>query len=92
MADRLLHIWAWISTGFLARNLLNLTSTFAVCKNWNSHSTTVGVALCQLGDALAFLQSAAVGPYIDTEFQEIIPLGIPLMGHKHGHSDTVYVE
>ena len=37
VADRLPHIWACISLGFLARLLLNLTSTFAVCKNWNSH-------------------------------------------------------
>ena len=65
VGDRLPDIWEQISTGFLARNLLNLTSTFAVCKNWNSHSARVGAAVCQLGGALPFLQSAAIGPYID---------------------------
>ena len=43
VADRLPHIWSWISTGFLARLLLNLTSTFAVCKNWNSHGFIVSI-------------------------------------------------
>ena len=46
VTDRLPHIWAPISPGFLARLLLNLASTFAVCKNWNSHDATVGAALC----------------------------------------------
>ena len=35
VVDRLPHIWGCISPGFVARLLLNLTSTFAVCKNWN---------------------------------------------------------
>ena len=33
VADKLPHIWGCISPGFVARLLLNLTSTFAVCKN-----------------------------------------------------------
>ena len=66
--DRLPRIWAHISPGFLARLLLNLTSTFAVCKNWNSHGATVGAALCQLGWVLCSLESGAVGPLIDMEF------------------------
>ena len=92
VANRLPHIWGCISPGFLARLLLNLTSTFAVCKNWNSHGTTVGAALCQLGSVLGSLESGAVGPLIDTEFQQVIPLGNALTGQKHGHSETVYVE
>ena len=89
VADRLPHIWSRISTGFLAGLLLNLTSSFAVCKNWNSHGTTVGAALCQLGLALGSLASGAVGPLINTEFQQVIPLENALMGQKHGHCETV---
>ena len=92
VADRLPHIWGHISPGFVARLLLNLKSTFAVCKNWNSHCTIVGAALCQLGSVLVSLESGAIGPLINTEFQQVIPLGNALMGHKHGHSETVYVE
>ena len=92
MADRLAHIWGYISPGFVARLLVNLTSTFAVWKNWNSHSAIVGAALCQLGSVLGSLESGAIGPPIDTEFHQVIPLGNALTGQKHGHSETVYVE
>ena len=47
VADRLPHIWGCISPGFVAKLLLNLTRTFAVCKNWNSDGTIVGAALFQ---------------------------------------------
>ena len=69
VADRLPHIWGRISPGFVVRLLLNLTSTFAVCKNWNSHGTIVGAALCQLGSVLGSLESGAIGPLINMEFQ-----------------------
>ena len=92
VADRLPHIWGRISPGFLARLLLNLTSTFAMCKNSNLHGTIVVAALCQLGSVLGSLESGAVGPLIDMEFQQVIPLGNALMGQKHGHCETVYVE
>ena len=92
VADRLPHIWGRNSPGFVTRLLLNLTSTFAVFKNWNSHGAIVGAALCQLGSVLGSLESGAIGPLIDTEFQQVIPLGNALTGQKHGHSETVYVE
>ena len=38
------------------------------------------------------MESEAIGPLIDTEFQQVIPLGNALMRQKHGHSETVYVE
>ena len=66
VADRLPHIWGCISPGFVAKLLLNLTSTFAVCKNWNSHGAIVGAALCQLGSVLGSLESGAIGPLIDS--------------------------
>ena len=52
----------------------------------------VGAALCQLGSVLGSLESGAIGPLIDMEFQQVIPLGNALTGQKHGHSETVYVE
>ena len=61
-------------------------------KNWNSHGAIVGAALCQLGSVLGSLESGAIGPLINTEFQQVIPLGNALTGQKHGHSETVYVE
>ena len=72
--------------------MLNLTSTFAACKNWNSHGATVGAPLRQLGALLASLETAFVGPLIDNDFRELIPIGNALTGQKHGHCDTVYVE
>ena len=75
VADRLPHIWVRISPGFLPDFFLNLTSTFAVCKNWNSHGAAVGAALCKLGLVLGSLESGAVGPLIDMEFQQMIILG-----------------
>ena len=81
------------------QDLLKLTSTFAVCKNWNSYGTIVGAALCQLSSVLGSLESGAIGPLIDgtktwpfLEFQQVIPLGNALMGQKHGHSEIVYVK
>ena len=88
--DRLPHIWSRLSTSFLAR--LNLTSTFAACKNWNSHGATVGAALCQLGALLASLDTASVEPLMGNDFRELILIGNALMGQKYGHCDTVYVE
>ena len=75
ITDRLQDVWAWISTGFLAQLVLNLTSTFAVCKNWNSHGTLVGASVCQLGAVPGSLEKGAVGPLINTEFQQVIPIG-----------------
>ena len=62
-----------------------------MCENWNSHGTTVGGSLCQLGAVLS-LETGAVGPLINTEFQQVIPLRNALMGQKHGHCESVYVE
>ena len=50
------------------------------------------MSLCQLCSILALLESGAVDPLIDTEFQQVIPLGNALMGQKHGHCETVCVE
>ena len=90
--DRLPHIWSRLSTSFLARFMLNLTSTFAACKNWNSDGATVGASLCQLGALLASLDTTSVRPLIDNDFRELILIGNALMGQKHGHCDTMYVE
>ena len=61
-------------------------------KNWKSHGAQVGASLCQLGALLASLETGAVVPLIDTEFQQVIPIGNALTGQKHGHCETVYVE
>ena len=49
-------------------------------------------SLCQLGSVLTLFESESVGPLINMEFQQVIPLGNALTGQKHGHCETVYVE
>ena len=49
-----------ITTGNLAKLLLQCTDTFRAKKNWNSHGASVGTAICQLASILSQMQSASV--------------------------------
>ena len=84
--------WANVTSGFVARSLLDLTSTLAVGKNWNSHGAIVGAAVCQISALLAVLSKANRSPVVKSSFRDIIPQGKVLTGQKHGHSDTSYIE
>ena len=45
-----------------------------------------------MASMLSGLDSASKGSVIDCDFTQLIPLGNPQAGHKHGHHDVSYVE
>ena len=90
--DRFRKTTARISSGYIARLLLDAISTFQVCKNWNSHGALLGATLCQIGSMLSCLDTAAKGELINVDFNELIPRGNVQTGHKHGHHEVSYVE
>ena len=90
--DRFRKTCAHISSGYIARLLLDAISTFQVCKNWNSHGALLGATLCQIGSMLSCLDTAAKGELINVDFNELIPRGNVQTGHKHGHHEVSYVE
>ena len=90
--DRFRKTCARISSGYIARLLLDAISTFQVCKNWNSHGALLGATLCQIGSMLSCLETAAKGELINVDFNKLIPQGNVQTGHKHGHHEVSYVE
>ena len=92
LVTRFTDTCAWISCGYIARMLLNAISMYQVCKNWNSHGSLLGATLCQIASMLSGLDSASKGSVIDHDFTQLILLGNPQVGHKHGHHDVSYVE
>ena len=80
-----------ITTGNLAKLLLQCTDTFRAKKNWNSHGTSVGSAICQLASILSQMQSASVNE-LDKNFNVLIPQGNIQMGSKHSHHNVCYTE
>ena len=92
VVDKFMQTCARISSGYIARLLLNTICTFRVCKNWNSHGATLGTTLCQIGSMLSCLDNAGKGTIIDIDFNELIPQGNVQTGHKHGHHEVSYVE
>ena len=57
--DILVKNFAGMSSAFLARQILDMTHSFHVNKNWNSHGSQVGAAMCQLGSILASFEDAS---------------------------------
>ena len=92
VVDRFRDTCAQISSGYIARLLLNAICTFQVCKNWNLHGATLGATLCQLGSMLSGLDSASKREIINVDFNELIPQGNVQTGHKHGHHEVSYIE
>ena len=82
---------AVITTGNIAKLLLQCTDTFRAKKNWNSHGASVGSAICQLASILSEMQSACVNE-LDANFNVIIPQGNVQTGSKHGHHNVCYTE
>ena len=91
IADRFTDTCAQISSGYIARLLLNTICTFQVCKNWNSHGAILGATMCQIASLLSGLDAASRG-LIDVDFNELILKGNVQTGHRHGHHETSYVE
>ena len=82
---------AVITTGNIAKLLLQCTDTFRAKKNWNSHGASVGSAICQLASILSQMESASVNE-LDANFNVIIPQGNIQTGSKHGHHNVCYTE
>ena len=82
---------AIITTGNIAKLLLQCTDTFRAKKNWNSHGASVGSAICQLASILSQMESASVNE-LNENFNVIIPQGNIQTGSKHGHHNVCYTE
>ena len=82
---------AVITTGNIAKLLLQCTDTFRAKKNWNSHGASVGSAICQLASILSQMESASVNE-LDANFNVIIPQGNIQTGSKHGDHNVCYTE
>ena len=80
-----------ITTGNLAKLLLQCMDMFHTKKNWNSHGASVGSAICQLASILSQMQSASVNE-LDQNFNVLIPQGNVQMGSKHSHRNVCYTE
>ena len=81
-----------MGSAFLARQIMDMTHSFHVNKNWNSHGSQVGATMCQLGSILASFENASNQRLVSTHFSEVIPRGCVQMGVKHGNHDVTYVE
>ena len=92
IVTRFTHTCSQISSGYIARLLLNATCTFQVCKNWNSHGATLGATLCQMASMLVGLDNASKHGLIDIDFTQFILQGNVQTGHKHGHHEVSDVE
>ena len=90
--DILVKNFARMSSAFLARQILDMTHSFHVNKNWNSHGSEVGAAMCQLGSILVSFEDASNRRLVSTHFSEVIPRGCLQTSAKHGNQDVTYVE
>ena len=90
--DILVKNFACMSSALLARQILDTTHSFHVNKNWNSHGSQVGAAMCQLGSILLSFEDASNQRLVSTYFSEVIPRGCLQTGAKHGNQDVTYVE
>ena len=89
--NMLVSVQAVITTGNLAKLVLQCTDMFRAKKNWNSHAASVGTAICQLVSILSQMQSACVNE-LDQNFNVLIPQGNVQTGSKHGHHNVCYKE
>ena len=80
-----------ITTGNLAKLLLQCTDKFCAKKNGNSHGASVGSVICQLASILSQMQSASVNE-LDQNFNVLIPQGNVQTGSKHSHHNVCYIE
>ena len=81
-----------MGSAFLARQIMDTTHSFCVNKNWNSHGSQVGAAMCQLGSILASFENASNQRLVSMHFSEVILRGCVQTGAKHGNHDVTYVE
>ena len=90
--DTLVKNFAHMRSAFLARHILDMTHSFHVNKNWNSHGSQVGAAMCKLGSILVSFEGASNRRLLSMHFSEVILRGCLQTGVKHGNHDVTYVE
>ena len=77
--------------GKLANLILDCTDTVRAKKNWNSHGSTLGVAICQLSSMISELRKASEEEP-NPEMNELIPHGVIYTDHKYGNTHSVCTE
>ena len=80
-----------ITMGNIAKLILKCTDMFHAKKNWNSHGTSVGSAICQLASILSQMPAASVNE-LSHNFNVLIPQGNEQMGSKHVHHSVCFTE
>ena len=88
-----------ISTGHIAELCVQMTQTYRVNKNWNSHGAKVGAAICDAASLIAMIEKcnyplieSDANCKIDANFRQTIPRGRVLTGQMFGSEDNVYME
>ena len=88
-----------ISTGHIAEVCVQMTQSYRVNKNWNSHGAKVGAAICDAACLIAMIEKCNY-PVIESDakckldgnFRQTIPRGRVLTGQMHRSEDNVYIE
>ena len=91
-AKRLETLVKTISSGHIADLCVQMTQSYRVNKNWNSHGAKVGAAICEAAGLFAMLENHEKGGVFDENFRQKIPRGRVLTGQMHGSEDNVYME
>ena len=77
--------------GKLANLIVDCMDTVRAKKNWNSHGSPLGAAICQLSSIISGLRKASEEEP-NPDMNELIPCGVVHTGHKHGNTHSVCTE
>ena len=77
--------------GKLANLIVDCTDRVRAKKNWNSHGSTLGMAICQLSSIISGLRKAREEEP-NPDINELIPHGVVHTGHKYGNTHSVCTE
>ena len=80
-----------ITTGKLAKLIVDCTDTIRSKKNWNSHGGTLGSAISQLSSIISSLGKASEEE-VRPDFNELILHGVVYTGHKYGNTHSICTE
>ena len=88
-----------ISTGHITEVCVQMTQSYSVNKNWNSHKAKVGVAICDAASLISMIEKCEKPATdsdgkikLDKNFRQNIPRGRVLTGAMHRSEDNVYIE
>ena len=99
LSRQLEQLLAVISTGHIAEVCVQMTQSYRVNKNWNSHGAKVGAAICDAASLIAMIEKcdspileSDANCKMDANFRQTIPRGLVLTGQMFGSEDNVYME